>query len=266
MNNYQLSQLVINGFKSIRECDLKLNAMNVLIGPNGVGKSNFIGFFKLIQQMLDQNLQTYVSKQGGPDAILHFGRKTTEQLSAALYFGNNGYKFTLEPTQLSYDAAIAQEKNGRPFGVDTLREIQLSKRDVLETLASARKQFSTSDWKLFLLRSIGIDGETLSERAKDAYLLRMVPFVERNYNLVELGPRGTGKSHLFQQVSPYAHLISGGKATAVAEIAVEKGASALLMPVACRRQLFDLSDDMATKIDIQFYSDARDALLKAIQE
>ena len=44
-------------------------------------------------------------------------------------------------------------------------------------------------------------------------LLRMVPFVERNYNLVELGPRGTGKSHLFQQVSPYAHLISGGKAT-----------------------------------------------------
>jgi ATP-dependent Lon protease len=114
---------------------------------------------------------------------------------------------------LSYDAAIAQEKNGRPFGVDTLREIQLSKRDVLETLASARKQFSTSDWKLFLLRSIGIDGETLSERAKVAYLLRMVPFVERNYNLVELGPRGTGKSHLFQQVSPYAHLISGGKAT-----------------------------------------------------
>jgi predicted ATPase len=99
MNHYQLSQLVINGFKSIRECDLKLNAMNVLIGPNGVGKSNFIVFFKLIQQMLDQNLQTYVSKQGGPDAILHFGRKTTEQLSAALYFGNNGYKFTLEPTQ-----------------------------------------------------------------------------------------------------------------------------------------------------------------------
>lgn len=114
---------------------------------------------------------------------------------------------------LSYDAAIAQEKNGRPFGIATLREIQLSKRDVLETLAEARQQFSTADWKTFLLRSIGIAGETLSERARDAYLLRMVPFVERNYNLVELGPRGTGKSHLFQQVSPYAHLISGGKAT-----------------------------------------------------
>jgi ATP-dependent Lon protease len=59
----------------------------------------------------------------------------------------------------------------------------------------------------------GLEPETLSERAKDVMLLRMVPFVERNYNLVELGPRGTGKSHLFQQVSPYAHLISGGKAT-----------------------------------------------------
>ena len=60
------------------------------------------------------------------------------------------------------------------------------------------------------------EGTTQIQRlviARDLMLLRMVPFVERNYNIVELGPRGTGKSHLFQQVSPYAHLISGGKAT-----------------------------------------------------
>lgn len=114
---------------------------------------------------------------------------------------------------LSYDAAIAQESKGRPFGIESLREIQLSKRDVLDTLAEARKAFSTAEWKCFLLRSIGIEPEHLSERQCNALLLRMVPFVERNYNLVELGPRGTGKSHLFQQVSPYAHLISGGKAT-----------------------------------------------------
>ncbi len=99
MNNNQLSQLVIHGFKSIRECDIQLRHLNVLIGPNGVGKSNFIGFFRMIQQMLDKNLQNYVAKQGGPDALLYFGRKTTEQLSASLYFGNNGYKFSLEPTQ-----------------------------------------------------------------------------------------------------------------------------------------------------------------------
>ncbi len=114
---------------------------------------------------------------------------------------------------LNYDAAIAQESNGRPFGVEALREIQLSKRDVLDTLAAARKEFTTQEWKELLLRSTGIEASGLSERQKDAILLRMVPFVERNYNLVELGPRGTGKSHLFQQVSPYAHLISGGKAT-----------------------------------------------------
>lgn len=114
---------------------------------------------------------------------------------------------------LNYDAAIAQESNGRPFGVEALREIQLSKRDVLDTFAAARKEFTTQEWKELLLRSTGIEASGLPERQKDAMLLRMVPFVERNYNLVELGPRGTGKSHLFQQVSPYAHLISGGKAT-----------------------------------------------------
>ena len=114
---------------------------------------------------------------------------------------------------LSYDAAIAQESKGRPFGVASLREIQLSKRNVLDALAVARKEFTTEAWKHLLLRSVGIDSTTLSERQRNALLLRMVPFVERNYNLVELGPRGTGKSHLFQQVSPYAHLVSGGKAT-----------------------------------------------------
>ena len=114
---------------------------------------------------------------------------------------------------LNYDAAIAQESKGRPFGIGLLREIQLSKRDVLDTLCEARKAFSTEEWKDFLMRSIGIEPVGLSDRQRDALMLRMVPFVERNYNLVELGPRGTGKSHLFQQVSPYAHLISGGKAT-----------------------------------------------------
>ena len=99
MNPNQLSRVVLCGFKSIRECDLELRELNILIGPNGAGKSNFIGFFQLIQQMLEGKLQLYVSKQGGPDALLHFGRKKTEQLSTELYFGNNGYKFVLEPTQ-----------------------------------------------------------------------------------------------------------------------------------------------------------------------
>ncbi len=114
---------------------------------------------------------------------------------------------------LGYDPGIALEKGGRPFAIEGLRPIQLSKREVLDVAGAARKTFSTSQWKAFLLRSVGLEPELISARAQDAMLLRMVPFVERNYNLVEIGPRGTGKSHLFQQVSPYAHLVSGGKAT-----------------------------------------------------
>ena len=114
---------------------------------------------------------------------------------------------------LSYDPSIAQENNGRPFAIDSLRAIQLSKADVLDILARSRAHFTAEEWLDFLIRSIGLEPSALSERAKLVTLLRMVPFVERNFNAVELGPRGTGKSHLFQQISPYSHLISGGKAT-----------------------------------------------------
>lgn len=114
---------------------------------------------------------------------------------------------------LGYDATIAQEKGGRPFQVNAVRPIQLSTRGILDRISEGRTKLSTEQWKDFLLRSIGLEPEAMSARARDVTLLRMVPFVERNYNVVELGPRGTGKSHLFQQISPYSHLVSGGKAT-----------------------------------------------------
>ena len=114
---------------------------------------------------------------------------------------------------LEYDPVVAQEKNGRPFRIQTLRPIQMSNPGVLDTLTKGRAAFTTEEWRDFLIRSIGLEPSTLDERAKMVVLLRITAFVERNYNLVELGPRGTGKSHLFQQISPYSHLISGGKAT-----------------------------------------------------
>jgi ATP-dependent Lon protease len=114
---------------------------------------------------------------------------------------------------LSYDGIVAQENNGRPFRIDSLRPIQMSKSDVLDVLAAGREKFTTEEWKALLIRSIGLEPAALDVKARRLAILRMVPFVERNYNFVELGPRGTGKSHLFQQISPYAHLISGGKAT-----------------------------------------------------
>lgn len=98
-NSNQLSRMVLKGYKSIASCDLALGSVNVLIGANGAGKSNFIGFFKLIGRILDKQLQVYVGDVGGPDSVLHYGRKKTESLDAELYFGNNGYRFKLKPTQ-----------------------------------------------------------------------------------------------------------------------------------------------------------------------
>ena len=103
---------------------------------------------------------------------------------------------------LSYDAAIAQEKGGRPFAIDSLRAIQLSKTDILSTLRYGRHAFTIDEWKRVLLRSVGLEPSALSKRAQMVALLRMGPFVERNYNLVELGPRGTGKSTSISRFPP----------------------------------------------------------------
>src|SRR4051794_7344270 len=154
---------------------------------------------------------------------------------------------------LSYDAVIAQEKNGRPFTVSALRPIQLSKRDVLDALYSGRRGFSTTQWKNFLLRSVGLEPSGMTERNRDVMLLRMVPFVENNHNLVELGPRGTGKSHLYQQISPYAHLVSGGKAT-VARMFVNNATGqrglVCLYDVVCFDEISGVSFDQKDGVNI----------------
>jgi ATP-dependent Lon protease len=89
---------------------------------------------------------------------------------------------------LEYDPVIAQERNGRPFRIAGLRPIQMSNPNVLGILAKGRAAFTTDEWRDFLIRSIGIEPTALDERAKMVVLLRMAPFVERNFNLVELGP------------------------------------------------------------------------------
>ncbi|MCA1695499.1 MAG: BREX system Lon protease-like protein BrxL [Actinobacteria bacterium] len=114
---------------------------------------------------------------------------------------------------LEYIAALADQQGGQPFRVEAIRPIQMSTRDALGTFVAGRSRFTLAQWRELLLRSVGFEPARLTAREQDVLLLRMVPFVVRNYNAVELGPRGTGKSHLFQQVSPYAHLVSGGKAT-----------------------------------------------------
>ncbi len=162
----------------------------------------------LVQARLDAKSNTYVGTL--PSLRLNDVRIDEDLISKNERMLTGGFYAEVD---VEYDASIAGENTGRPFGIVGLRPIQLSTRSALEDLAAGRSRFTTAQWKDFLLRSVGFDPAALSQRARDVLILRMVPFVVRNYNMVELGPRGTGKSHLFQQVSPYSHLVSGGKAT-----------------------------------------------------
>lgn len=114
---------------------------------------------------------------------------------------------------LEYIAALGKQSGGQPFRVESVRPIQMSTRDALDTFVAGRAAFTLEQWRGLLLRSVGFEPGRFTTRQQDILLARMVPFVVTNYNAVELGPRGTGKSHLFQQISPYSHLVSGGKAT-----------------------------------------------------
>jgi predicted ATPase len=93
-----LKRIKIEGFKSIKNLDLELRPLNILIGPNGAGKSNLIAFFRLMNNLVEKNLQVFVRKQGGADKILHFGEKVTRRLVVDLDFPPNEYRCVLEPT------------------------------------------------------------------------------------------------------------------------------------------------------------------------
>ena len=99
-----------------------------------------------------------------------------------------------------------------PWILSSIKPIQLSNFD-FDGYVSSRREFSTDEWIDLLIQSIGFNPELFGRRAKLIQLVRLIPFVERNYNLVELGPKGTGKSHIFSEFSPHGMLISGGEVT-----------------------------------------------------
>jgi ATP-dependent Lon protease len=107
---------------------------------------------------------------------------------------------------------VDAEKNGSPFHITELKPIQLARFD-FDEYCQGRRDFSTDEWLDVLLRSAGLEGTRFDRRLKLLLLSRFLPFVERNYNFIELGPRGTGKSYAFSEMSPYCILISGGKAS-----------------------------------------------------
>src|SRR5690348_12223324 len=94
-----IDKLSIEGFKSIRSLvDFQLRPLNVLIGANGAGKSNFVSFFRLLRELVEQRLQRTVNLEGGADPLLYLGPKFTRQIRASFSFGRNAYEFVLVPT------------------------------------------------------------------------------------------------------------------------------------------------------------------------
>jgi ATP-dependent Lon protease len=110
---------------------------------------------------------------------------------------------------------VPEDPKASPWTIDTLKPIQVAKVDFEEFL-KARSQFTTEEWMDVMMQSIGLNPEMFSRRGKLLALIRLVPFCERNYNLIELGPKGTGKSHIYAEFSPHGMLISG------AEVSVAK--------------------------------------------
>ena len=115
---------------------------------------------------------------------------------------------------LRYDGSYKFKGQTRPFFVGKLKPIQLSQHNI-GPLQDARAEFTREEWIDLLLRSLGMEPshEYFTPRRKLLYLSRLIPLVERNFNMIELGPRGTGKSFVYQQISPYCHLVSGGQTT-----------------------------------------------------
>ena len=109
---------------------------------------------------------------------------------------------------LSYE--YSDDRNAVPWILDSVKPIQLSSFD-LDGYLAVRREFTTDEWIDLIVQSIGFNPEFFGRRAKLMQLVRLIPYCERNYNLIELGPKGTGKSHIYSEFSPHGILISGGE-------------------------------------------------------
>jgi predicted ATPase len=154
-----LKAITIYGYKSIRELDaLVLRPLNVLIGANGVGKSNFISLFKLLNEIINRNLQVYVGKAGGSDTQLYFGQKVTGEIHIRLDFAPNGYEIILTPT--ANDSLIIKQEVGWFHGSSYpqpyrdvlsagIEESKLAEKAQRGNAISSHILSSLSSWKLY---------------------------------------------------------------------------------------------------------------------
>ncbi|MDU8911577.1 BREX system Lon protease-like protein BrxL [Aestuariicoccus sp. MJ-SS9] len=107
---------------------------------------------------------------------------------------------------------FSEETRTSPWMLETIKPIQIAKVDY-EGYKEARSEFTKDEWIDLLMQSIGFEPQAFGRRSKLLQLMRLIPFVERNYNIIELGPKGTGKSHIYSEFSPHGQLISGGEVT-----------------------------------------------------
>jgi ATP-dependent Lon protease len=172
------------------------------------GKIHDLGQFKVIDKVsviLNDKLNRYEAKF----ANLDLGRVPISgdivQQNQKLLSGNGVWSIVT----LSYDSS---DNSDNRWSIEYFKPIQISSVDVNEYI-SKRKEFTTEEWIDFLVHTVGLNPDVLSEREKMIALSRLLPHVESNFNFMELGPKGTGKSHVFQELSPYGVLVSGGDVT-----------------------------------------------------
>lgn len=184
-----VSSISVSGYKSIRELkDFKLTSLNVLIGANGAGKSNFINLFRLLNQMYEQQLQLYVQKQGGPDALLHLGRGASDRLQAKFHFQLNtpapvkfAYGFSLIPTL--DNRLIFESEESLFFGGENriLNPSRMLERGHAESkLKDAKDDYSkyvrpsVSNWRVYHFHDTS-DTAKVKQRHAANYNLRLNP-------------------------------------------------------------------------------------------
>lgn len=160
----QLSEITISGYKSILNQNIRFGELNILIGANGSGKSNFIGVFGLIGEILNGNLQMTVAKGGGADKFLHYGKKHTDSIEISFTFGQNGYFLKLSPA--AGDTLIFEHESSVFYGngKDSFPYIDLSASGNKESeLASYAKEHKVSEivlnslknWKIYHFHDTG---------------------------------------------------------------------------------------------------------------
>jgi predicted ATPase len=156
----RLDHIEIEGYRSIRTLKLDLNALNILIGANGSGKSNLVGALGLLRDLVDRRLQLHVARQGGAHALLHFGQKYTKRLRLHARFGQNQYEVVLEPAAgdtlvFASERAFTHHDESASHGEDFVRVRREYKESGLEDVAAERPDGPSSQ-VLKAMRGFGV--------------------------------------------------------------------------------------------------------------